>query len=215
MISKKDMLVLGLVAIGGIGVASSIASSSGGVTGGEGFRIKPFAGIVGSNKAEIDTGDNAGVTSIVLPPEPTVFFPKPPVMPLIPQMPTYSPSPVKTAAPSSVKSGGGSGSTKVPTFKATPSSGTITPLPANPSSRIVGTTAPAPTKKGGELETTTAPLGTSAAAMPVYNPYVRRSGGRSSRPTTTTTKSVSTSKKRPRSFGISARSLGGGWSTGY
>ena len=98
------MLVLGLVAIGGIGVASSIASSGESNTGVSGGNIgfKPFAGIVGSNKATVDTGDNAGVTSIVLPPEPSVTFPAPPTY----QAPTYSPMP--TYIPQPVTETGGS-----------------------------------------------------------------------------------------------------------
>ncbi|RJS79110.1 hypothetical protein CW713_08745 [Methanophagales archaeon] len=101
MISKKDMLVLGLVAIGGIGVASSIATSEGGVTGGGGFRIKPFGGIVGSNKAAEDTGDNAGTATIVLPPEPSVTFPAAPQY----QAPMYyAPPPMPSQE---TKNGGG------------------------------------------------------------------------------------------------------------
>ena len=100
------MLVLGLVAIGGIGVASSIASTkegSTGVTGGGGFSFKPFGGIVGSNKAEVDTGDNAGTATIVLPPEPSVTFPAAPQY----QAPMYyAPPPMPTQE---TKSGGGGG----------------------------------------------------------------------------------------------------------
>ena len=194
MISKKDMLVLGLVAIGGIGVASSIAGSGGGVTGGGGFGFKPFAGIVGSNKAAIDTGDNAGTTSIVLPPEPTVNFPEPPTY----QAPLYyAPMPMPTQE---TKSGGGK-VTETKKAYATGLQKAVTPSGAAPTTK---------TEAVGFMSG----LGLSLAGV---TPKISRrsSGGRSSRLTTTTTKSVRTSKKRPRSFGFSARSLGGGWSTGY
>ena len=134
MMSKKDMLVLGLVAIGGIGVASSIASTkegSTGVTGGD-FSFKPFGGIVGSNKAEVDTGDNAGVTSIVLPPEPSVTFPATPQY----QAPLYyAPPPMPTQE---TKSSGSGKATETKKAYATGLQKAVTPTPsgAAPTSKM-------------------------------------------------------------------------------
>ena len=188
------MLVLGLVAIGGIGVASSIATTKEGDTtiGGGSFRIKPFAGIVGSNKAEIDTGDNAGTATIVLPPEPSVTFPAAPQY----QAPMYyAPMPMPTQE---TKSGGG----KVTETKKAYAAGVqkaITPTGATPTSKM-------------EAVGMMSGLGLSLAGV---TPKISRrsSGGRSS--VRATTKTVKVSKKKPRSFSFKARSLGGGWSTGY
>ena len=126
MMSKKDMLVLGLVAIGGIGVASSIATTKEGDTtiGGGSFRIKPFAGIVGSNKAEIDTGDNAGTATIVLPPEPSVTFPAAPQY----QAPLYyAPPPMPTQE---TKSGGGGNAAETKKAYAAGLQKAVTPTPS-------------------------------------------------------------------------------------
>ena len=195
------MLVLGLVAIGSIGVASSIASTKEGgtVTGGSGFRIKPFGGIVGSNKAAVDTGDNAGTAAIVLPPEPSITFPAAPQYQA--PMPMYYASPPIPMPTQETKSGGGSKVTETKKAYAAGLQKAITPSGAAPTTK---------TEAVGFMSG----LGLSLAGV---TPKISRrsGGGSSSRPTTTTTKSVSTSKKRPRSFGFSARSLGGGWSTGY
>ena len=247
MVSKKDLLVLGLVAAGGIGVASTIAGSGEkertGVSGGTGF--KPFGGIVGSNKAIEDTGDNAGLAPIIFPPEGKVTFPPVPAF-RIPEFP-FTPE----------DSGEGSGETPAgfaPTgLKPTPSGVSPTGLLPTGKKRatinvrrrgtpqVVGghptrpaPKAPAPKKHAKVVKIPARETAHTHALLPtgrkrttkklrehgrtmVVGSSRRGGGGRTTASTSTSSTKAAApkSKKKPRSYGFSARSLGGGWSTGY
>ena len=93
MSTKKDLLVLGLVAAGGLGIVKLTGAGEKegvGVTGGNGF--KPFPGIVGTTETVTDNGDNAGTAPIVIPPQAPVTFPPIPAFRL-PEFPFVTPEP--------------------------------------------------------------------------------------------------------------------------
>ena len=213
MISKKDIIVLGLVAAGGYGIVklrSSGKKEGVAVTGGSDIKFKPFAGIVGSNKAVTDTGDNAGTTSIILPPEPTVNFPSQPSF----VMPEFSFSPEAEAdVLNDAKIGGATKTTRTKKEYATGIQKAVIPTGETPKTQM-------------EAAGFMSGLGLSLAGVTpkVISSGGSSSGGSSKKSSSTTTASTSTSstktaapksKKKPTSFSFKARSLGGGWSTGY
>ena len=69
MISKKDALTLGILAVGGIAAASAVAGS--GDTGKGGLTQRKAGGILGTYGGEAQSG---GFEGIKLPQEPTVIF---------------------------------------------------------------------------------------------------------------------------------------------
>ena len=104
--------------------------------------------------------------------------------------------------PTTIPEGNGGGSSKTAETKKAYTSGlqkAVTPSGATPTSKK-------------EAIGFMSGLGLSLAGV---TPKISRksSGGRSS--VKATTKTVSVKRSRPRSFGFTARSIGGGWSTGY
>ena len=241
MISKKDALALGLLAIGGIGIASTIAGSGEkegvGVSGGTGF--KPYAGIVGNTETVTDNGDNAGYAPIVLPPEGKVTFPPVPAF-RIPEFPfTPEAGEVTSREVKSTSSSGGSGTvfpTGVPKlppqkktyrkYKRSVAPPEITRTEDKP--KVITQGKPI---VGGHPERNwfgalpslfhrdTTEKSSKKTAYISSGGSSRRitSGGSTPKTASSTAKAAAApkSKKKPRSYGFTAKSLGGGWSTGY
>ena len=171
MISKKEALVLGVLVIGGAGIAGMVNDGGGG--GGGGAKSQPrYGAILGTQQAVSQPAGEVLNTYNIK--QADVSFPDPVKYDISKFLQTVAP-PV-ASGPSS--GGGGGYTTKKESFDAlqisltqplfSDVSPTFAPNPSHPSSGMGTTTSPFTPSNGAS----TAPIGTPAAQMPVYNPYV-------------------------------------------
>lgn len=78
MVSKKDAITIGVLAIGGIGAASMIAGGGGGFGEGKAQDTAQGQSRIGGNILGTTPKKEVSMTGYTIPPEASVHFPKPP-----------------------------------------------------------------------------------------------------------------------------------------